>query len=561
MKIFKEGVMSLKKIIIAFVVVIASGCQSSFNVSDMENSHLDEDVIKVDDNDSDYDDSDDISSVSVCGNELIEEGEVCDSREKACSTLGIGTSGFAECRDDCSGWITEEVCKNEFICSEKPDNTIWNTVSNYNQVWNGSGWDPENSETHYDKSESETECRFRCASCFEWNGSECVSLFQMVRQWGTGEQDRGGGIAVDDAGNIFMLGETYGVFDGTENAGHDDIFLTKWDKKGNKEWTKQWGTEEYDKGYDIKIDPIGNVFVVGYTSGSFPENENIGFDDVFLTKLNNDGEIQWTKQFGSTREDRGLSLAIDVSGNVYVTGYIKDYQPKVFLTKLTNEGAEVWTGQWGDGQYYGNSVVIDISGNIFIAGGFLGVGNAGGYDAFLIKINPEGVLEWKQEWGTAVDDEGQSVDIDSSGNIYVAGGTKGDLHGYVNAGDQRDAFLTKWSDDGKREWTRQWGAENNDIALAIVVSGSGEIFVAGETTNPLDGNVAAGSEDIFLTKWMSDGQKVWTKQFGSEYSERCSSITADEENNLYITGHTGGSLEEDKRFGSSDVFFVKVDSD
>ncbi|HQN74235.1 MAG TPA: SBBP repeat-containing protein, partial [bacterium] len=120
--------------------------------------------------------------------------------------------------------------------------------------------------------------------------------------------------------NIFVTGYTYGSLDGNTSAGNYDIFLTKWNSDGAKEWTKQWGTSSGDYAQSVAVNSSGNIFVTGYTAGSLDGNTNAGGGDIFLTKWNSDGTKQWTKQWGTSSDESGRSVAVDSSGNIFVTG-------------------------------------------------------------------------------------------------------------------------------------------------------------------------------------------------------------------------------------------------
>ena len=241
-------------------------------------------------------------------------------------------------------------------------------------------------------------CTFWAATSFADN----VVVKQWTEQLGTNSIDYSNGVAVDSDGNAYVTGYTFGSLDGNTSAGSSDIFLTKYNSSGVKQWTKQWGTGGDDKGYGVAIDTAGNAYVTGYTFGSLDGNTNSGYRDIFLTKYNSSGVKQWTKQWG-TMETISMEycggVAVDSSGNAYVTGC---------------------TG----GSIDGNT-------------------NAGGTDIFLIKYNSSGVKQWTKQWGTSTSDEGNGVSVDSSGNAYVAGSTVGSLDGNTSAGNT-DIFLTKF---------------------------------------------------------------------------------------------------------------------
>jgi len=129
--------------------------------------------------DDDFIVDEDVVISPVCGNKIIEEGEVCDGGSKSCSSLGFGTEGLASCRQTCDGWNIIGVCKKIFVCSLKPSNTEWNTVSSYEQIWIGSGWSTKESSTIYSETPSTISCRYKCTENYKWNGSACVSASKI----------------------------------------------------------------------------------------------------------------------------------------------------------------------------------------------------------------------------------------------------------------------------------------------------------------------------------------------------------------------------------------------
>jgi hypothetical protein len=142
-----------------------------------------------------------------------------------------------------------------------------------------------------------------------------------TKQLGTTADDYGFGVAVDSSGNVYVTGFTGGGLDGNTNAGGADIFLVKYDSAGTKQWTRQLGTTTNDYVHGVAVDSSGNIYVTGETMGGLDGNTNAGNWDIFLVKYDSAGTKQWTRQLGTTTNDYGYGPAVDSSGNVYVTGY------------------------------------------------------------------------------------------------------------------------------------------------------------------------------------------------------------------------------------------------
>jgi len=203
-----------------------------------------------------------------------------------------------------------------------------------------------------------------------------------------------------------VTGYTSGDLDGNTGSFGSDIFLVKYNSSGTKQWTKQLGTSSCDFGNVVITDSSGNIYVTGYTNGGLDGNTNSGYTDIFLVKYNSSGTKQWTKQLVTSSWDEGKDVTTDSSGNIYVTG--------------------------------------------FTEGGLDGNTSSGEYDIYQVKYNSSGTKQWTKQMGTSSDDYGNGVTTDSSGNIYVTGGTEGGLDGNTNSGEN-DIFLVKYNSSGTKQ--------------------------------------------------------------------------------------------------------------
>ena len=207
---------------------------------------------------------------------------------------------------------------------------------------------------------------------------------------------------VDSTGNIYATGSTTGNLDNNTNAGSHDVFLTKYNTSGTKQWTKLFGSSSSDIGNKVALDGTGYVYITGKTGGILDGGSVSGDQDVFIAKYNTSGTQQWIKQLGDTNSE-GKDIVADSSGNVYVTGYT-----------------------------YG-----DFDGNK----------NLGSIDIVIVKYNSSGTKQWTKQYGTSSDDRGLGITLDSSGYIYITGQTSGGLYGNTNAGGY-DIFLMKLDSSG-----------------------------------------------------------------------------------------------------------------
>ena len=343
-----------------------------------------------------------------------------------------------------------------------------------------------------------------------WSGTQLL---------GTSSNDFGYGVKTDSSNNIYVTGRTYGGLDGNTSAGSSDIFLVKYNSSGTKQWTKQLGTSSGEWGDSVTSDSSGNIYVTGDTRGGLDGNTSSGGGDIFLVKYNSSGTKQWIKQLGTSDFDKGYDVTTDSSGNIYVTGDTRGGLDEntssgsfdIFLVKYNSSGTKQWTKQLGTSSSDGGvGVTTDSSGNIYVtgytSGGLDGNTSAGSSDIFLVKYNSSGTKQWTQQLGTSADDWAFGVTVDSSNNIYVTGETQGGLDGNTNSGNS-DIFLVKYNSSGTKQWTKQLGTSSEEVAYGVTVDSSDNIYVTGYTTGELDGNTNAGNLDIFLMKFNSDGVK------------------------------------------------------
>jgi uncharacterized delta-60 repeat protein len=387
------------------------------------------------------------------------------------------------------------------------------------------------------------------------------------------------GVATDASGNILVAGVTTGGLDGNTLTGTQDFFVTKYNSSGAKQWTRQLGVASKNtSGNGVAIDPSDNIFVAGSTLGGLDGNTLTGSQDAFVTKYDSTGAKTWTKQLGALGPTtvQVNAAASDSSGNLYITGYtdggldgntqsgVTDF----FIIKYNSTGAKQWTRQLGttNGDVTGTAIALDSSGNIYVTGdtdvGLDGNTLIGYNDFFVTRYDSSGTKQWTRELGVASRDTyAYGVATDSSGNVYVAGNTQGGLDGNTLTGG-RDLFVTKYNSAGTKAWTRQLGATSSYITTqAVATDSSGNIFVAGYVDGGLDGNTLTGTQDFFFTKYNASGTKQWTRQLGvaSKYT-RASAVATDSSGNIFVAGYVNGGLDGNTLTGTYDFFVTKYDS-
>lgn len=205
-------------------------------------------------------------------------------------------------------------------------------------------------------------------------------------------------IALDQSGNVYIIGSTGTDLAGNASKGADDIYMMKYDSDGAMKWTKQMGTVGDDLGFSISVGPEGNLIIAGYTEGDldgqvnqFSYSEKTIRYDAFVSKYDAEGVNLWTRLIGTKRRDVIYDTTFDHAGNVYVVGATQ--------------------GKLGKSGQYGR------------------------YDIFVAKYDTDGHLKWIQQEGVSSDDIGCSIAFHPAGFIYIAGVTGGDLDDVSNDSD------------------------------------------------------------------------------------------------------------------------------
>jgi hypothetical protein len=334
-----------------------------------------------------------------------------------------------------------------------------------------------------------------------------------TRQLGTNSEDYGSAVAIDIYGNAFITGTTYGALGGGTNSGQGDVFLSKYNNSGTLGYTKQLGSsnaDDYDGSHSVAVGSSGNVIITGMTTGSLG-GPNQGVSDAFLAKYNDlgaSGTLTWTKQLGTSSAEYSNAVTVDGSGNAFITGTTggelggaNQGGDDVFLAKYNDSGTQVWKRQFGtSGADGSSSVALDTTGNIFISGstsGALAGTNHGSYDAFLVKYNASGILQWKKQYGTSGEDYITGLTLDDDGSMFVSGITTGNMGG-VNQGGY-DVYLSKLDVSGTLLWTEQWGTSGDDRGCSVALDDDGNVFITGWTTGDMVGTNLGGA-DAFLIK-------------------------------------------------------------
>ncbi len=318
-------------------------------------------------------------------------------------------------------------------------------------------------------------------------------------------------------------------------------------------WARQFGTAANDYAVSVAEDANGNLFVAGNVGAALPSQTYVGGADAFVRKYDSTGKEIWTRQFGSTKDDFVNGVKLDSSGNVIVAGYTRDVltgqtsagNNDAFVRKYDGAGTLVWTRQFGSSSFdSANALAVDSSGDIFVVGAANAAlpsqASAGGNDAFVRKYDSAGTELWTKQFGSSGEDVAIDVAVDSSGGVIVTGYAIGALPTQSYAGSN-DVFVRKYDSGGNELWTSEFGSAASDIVTAATVDTAGNVLITGYTAGALSGQASSGKEDAFVRKYDSTGSALWTKQAGTADDDHGTAIFANAAGDVWVGGTTAAA--------------------
>jgi uncharacterized delta-60 repeat protein len=349
---------------------------------------------------------------------------------------------------------------------------------------------------------------------------------EWVARYDDNSVDDATAIVVDSLGNVYVTGSSF-------SSGHE-IVTIKYNTAGQQQWVARYSGSGNAFATAIAVDSSGRVYVTGYSS-----TENFG-DDYVTIKYNATGQQQWIAQYngGGNLDDHAVAIVVDVSGNVYVTGFDTNtgFETEYATVKYNAAGQQEWAARYhgpNNSFDFASALAVDPSGNVYVTGQSLGSNTSDDYAT--IKYNAAGQEQWVARYnGPANDSDGaDAVAIDGAGNVYVTGASWG-------SGTDVDYATIKYNSNGQVQWVQRYDGPSSsyDAATALKVDGAGNVYVTG---------FSATSEsyyDYATIKYSAAGQQQWVARYngppGNDIDE-AAAIAVDGSGSVYVTGRSIGS--------------------
>jgi len=361
-----------------------------------------------------------------------------------------------------------------------------------------------------------------CGTIF---GAEGDVLWTRTHNGTANSWDVGYGIAVDGSGNVYVTGYE------TVTGESGNIWVRKYNSDGDEIWTRthNGSANSQDGGTAIAVDGSGNVYVTGW------EGVTGQSDNVWVRKYNSNGDEIWTRTHNGSANDAdgGYGIAVDGSGNVYVTGEetVTGEDWNIWVRKYDLDGDVVWTRTYNDvanGADSGYGIAVDGSGNVYVTGEEAVTGESS--NIWVRKYDLDGDVVWTRTYNDVANggDYGYGIAVDGSGNVYVNGEE-------AVTGEGWNIWMRKYDSDGDVVWTRTYNdvANGGDSGYGIAVDRSGNVYVTGYEA------VTGEGSNIWVRKYDSDGDVVWTRTYNGTANswDRGYGIAVDGGGNVYVTGY------------------------
>lgn len=408
-----------------------------------------------------------------------------------------------------------------------------------------------------------------------------VPNWQWAKSHGNMAAENISGLAVNSIGESYACGYyfssnfTLGTTTLTNNGNYDS-YVAKFDVNGNPLWAKSFGGGFDDNATSIAIDASGNSYVVGnFISATMvcgtTTLTNSAFGDMFIVKLDVNGNFVWAKNFGDGGNTSASSVDVDAGGNVLIAGYynsatltmgtstLNTYgNDDAYVAKLDANGNVLWAQSFGDNlAEHANGITTDPSGNSYITGFYkssnLTVGTTtlnnvspASADIFLIKLDNAGNVLSSATFGDMLDEVGTGITRDVSGDIILTGyyfspsltiGTS-TLSNYGS----RDVLVVKTNSNCVAQWAQGGGGNNDDYGYGIGVDAVGRIYVNGHNHSFLASFGTqtlsfGGVGDAFLVAYSPTGTALWADGVGGGADDGWNALALDGAGNIYCGGY------------------------
>lgn len=357
------------------------------------------------------------------------------------------------------------------------------------------------------------------------------------------------------------------------NHGGVDFWVVKLTEAGTIQWKKAYGGSNNDWPFDIRQTTDSGYIMTGRTNSNNGDvSGNHGDRDFWVVKLSETGVIQWKKTFGGSGPDEAHSIQQTSDGGYIVAGGSASTDGQVsgnhgyddfWVIKLTNVGEIQWQKSLGgSSSEFARHIIQTYEGGFIVVGETMSnngdvSGSHGNPDFWVVKLDENGIIEWQKALGGTAIDVARSICQLSDSSYVVAGYTASDVPGHNG---MFDCWVVKLSATGEVLWQKAYGGSDNDQAFDIQITNNGDFILIGDTYS-VDGDVLEndGGLDIWVLNLNEAGEIIWQKTLGGTMAEGGTCIQQTKDNGYVLAGYTwsnDGDVSENH--GDSDFWVVKL---
>lgn len=460
-----------------------------------------------------------------------------------------------------------------------------------------------------------------------------ITGLEWVKSAGSTSYDWNRKIIVDGNDNSISIGQYQGTIDFNPNVGTQsytsngffDFFIQKRAPNGDLIWARSFGGLGNDDASSVAIDSLGDIYITGFyedtlvfnTGGQTQTLISNGGQDIYVLKLNSNGDFEWANSFGSNYAlEFGEALTVDKFGDILFTGRYYgtvDFDPgpstynltsnssgqDMFIQKMNTDGDFVWCYSFnGTRSQVGQDIETDENGDIFMIGHFqgqldfnLGTGVAIEtssqeltYDIFVLHLTKDAEFVWVKTLKGSQNNYGNAISLDENGNVIITGQyiatvdfDPGPLINEFTSGpfwgQSYNIFIEKLDPAGNLIWVVDFGGDLNDMGYDLTTDFNNDIYIVGTFQDSVDFDpgigtynlFSQGSPDAFMLKLDSNANLLWVNSIGDAYNDFGRSICLDSDGDIYSCGEFSGSPDFDPSVdtlylmsnGGTDLFIQK----
>lgn len=378
---------------------------------------------------------------------------------------------------------------------------------------------------------------FSCSNSEQENSLNSLSELSIVasKTFGGSLDEKIGSVVKTNDGGMIVVGHTNSS-DGDINKQYDqiDIWIIKIDSQGNKVWSKTIGGSKNDYGTSIIATNDGNFIISGYTESSdgiVPSN--FGLHDFLVVKINSSGDVIWSKNYGFSGHDHAHKIIQTSDGGYFVVGFSE-------YSGIEGSGG---TQNNGEGHEIGHKGVLHGSGE------FIGV-----------KIDSQGEFMWYRYFGGTQNDRvNDVVEANDGGFLMVGFSESSDFDINDNKGSY-DFWVVKLQSNGSLSWKHNYGGSGIDQAFGVVKTNNNSYLIVGRSnSDDKDISVSLGGFDAWVIHIDDHGHLIWNKSFGGSEFDSAEQVRMLSNGNFGIVGNTRSNLNNSLK-GENDFWFLEVDN-